>query len=49
MRVFLSSSCNKNPDLLHAKTAKRCISKELCSVDISSLFGCFFCAQMLAV
>lgn len=35
-------------DLLHAKTAQRCIGKGLCWVDISS-FGYFFCPQMLAV
>lgn len=31
------------------KTAQRCIGKGLCWVDISSLFGYFFCPQMLAV
>lgn len=60
MTVILNNFCKTeqnekqppktNPDLLHAKTAKRCIDKKnLCWVDISPLLVFFFCAQMLAV
>lgn len=44
MRVILSSSCDKNTDLLHAKTAKRCIGEKNCAGQtfILCLSGVFF-------
>lgn len=50
MRVILSSSCDKNTDLLHAKTAKRCIGeKTVLGRHLFFVWVGVLCPQMLAV